>query len=123
MVINAQFKERIDLLQSRREQLKYLETKTKTVYVDLNGLSKQQVIDILQDSNVSDEISFDEEYLIYDKLLVKEEIDIIEKEIKNGIKADIQQLNVWANMSEGDRSQLVEYLDFYGIEVEGITNK
>jgi hypothetical protein len=116
LIIKGAIVDCIDMLQHRRKYLLQIPNKTKIVEVDLNSLSKEDLINIL---NTSISYYFEEDYIYYTIDLTAEEKIQKEEEVKNGIKYDISRLKKWCESSEENKQQILNYLKVKNIIVEG----
>lgn len=117
ITIKAAVADAIRMLQHRRETIKEVKNKTKSIKKELNKLSKKELIDTL---NSIDTYSFSENCIYYDIALTDEEkIKEIES-IKQGIKYDIHRLKKWLNHSSENKEQILIYLSYHNITIKGI---
>ena len=117
LTIKAAFVDAIEMLEHRRKWLKELPNKTKEVFQDLEELTKEDLINLLQSI---DSYRFSECHIIYTRPLNKEELQKEKDFYKVGICSDIRRLKKWCENSEEDKNQILRYLEKYNIKVEEI---
>jgi hypothetical protein len=117
LIIKGAFVDHINMLQHSQKMLLEVFNKTKIIEVDLNSLSKEDLIIIL---NTSISYYFENSYIYYTINLTAEEKIKEEEDIKNGIKYDISRLKKWCEISEENKQQILNYLKVKNIVVEGL---
>ena len=117
MTINSACVDTINMLLFRREELIALPNKTKQVRKDLNCLSKDELINIL---NTYENYHFEDNHIIYQRPLTEVEISVEESNINGGIKYDIHKLKKWCDTSDQTKEQILNYISRHNIEIKEI---
>lgn len=115
ITINASFADAVDTLNFHRGQFKKLRGKMITKTEDPNEIKKDDLINIIQKY----EYYFSEGgCIVYHRKMTKEEIFRELDSNKKGMRYAISRLKKWAESSEKNRIQIMEYLEFKGVKIK-----
>lgn len=117
ITIKAAFVDVISRLVFRRKELANLPNKVKTIERNLNKLSKDDLINIL---NISESYYFEDESIIYTRALSELEREDFEFCINKGIEYDISRLKTWCDNSKENKEQILNYISLHNIEIKEI---